>query len=185
MCVRRTYTAHIKEVQFSEWLSCAPIVRYIVRAFVCVYIYIYTYTPYSFYIRFLSPIALFRVYYCGGVVYMYAEWNRPRDHRDRYRGPRQRSRKIIICKKGFFPYTPPGYTLTYTNANTRVFISYKNVLNNIYLYIYIYRLKVFNIIALADIILRGKKSSPHLLSCSTRVSKSIIIFILIHIIINI
>jgi len=68
-CVRRAYTAHIKEVQFSGRLSCKPIVRYIVRAFVFL-VYVYISNVYSFYIRFLSPIALSRVYYCGGVVYI-------------------------------------------------------------------------------------------------------------------
>jgi len=55
VCVRHTYAAHIKEVQFSGRLSCAPIVRYIVRAFVLrVYIYIsITYTVFTsgFYLR--------------------------------------------------------------------------------------------------------------------------------------
>lgn len=106
ICVYDDYDVHI-HCTYKR----GPIFRMIVvRAHCAVYCTcicarIYTYTTYSFYIRFLSPIALFRVYYCGGVVYIYAKWNRPRDHRDRYRGPWQRSRKIIICKKGFFPYT--------------------------------------------------------------------------------
>jgi len=52
--VRHTYTAHIKEVQFSRRLSCAPIVRYIVRAFVRAYTCIsITYTVFTsgFYLR--------------------------------------------------------------------------------------------------------------------------------------